>query len=210
VLYNERVSLVSLHEKLEGEGVEVLDLWMGVYFDTDEGAGGGVSEPDDAPKTEVTEDHSDTSDDMPGPVPYDRFKEVVGENKGLKDRLNALEKSERERKEKQAEAEGKYKDLYEQERARNDQLEHHSLINQVALEKGLPANLADRLKGGNREELEADADKLLEFVPEDRRREVPGVPRPNSNRSSKKVFDLENMTPEEIRVSRADILSSGQ
>ena len=34
----------------------------------------------------------------------------------------------------------------------------------VALEKKVPADLIDRLRGGTKEELEADADKLLELV----------------------------------------------
>lgn len=34
----------------------------------------------------------------------------------------------------------------------------------VALDKGLPANLADRLKGATQEELEADADELADMV----------------------------------------------
>jgi hypothetical protein len=34
----------------------------------------------------------------------------------------------------------------------------------VALDKGLPANLADRLKGSTQEELEADADELADMV----------------------------------------------
>ena len=34
----------------------------------------------------------------------------------------------------------------------------------VALEKGIPAELIDRLRGGTKEELESDADQLLELV----------------------------------------------
>lgn len=39
--------------------------------------------------------------------------------------------------------------------------QREALVASVALDKGLPANLARRLQGGSREELEADADELL-------------------------------------------------
>ena len=43
-------------------------------------------------------------------------------------------------------------------------LERENLRLRVAMEKKLPANLVDRLKGATKDELSADADQLLELV----------------------------------------------
>lgn len=53
-------------------------------------------------------------------------------------------------------------------RSRADRLE-------VALDKGLPKTLADRLRGSTREELEADADELLKLV----NAQKPKTPKPD-------------------------------
>lgn len=47
-------------------------------------------------------------------------------------------------------------------------LEGDNLRLRVAMEKNLPAPLMDRLKGGSKEEMEADADQLLQLVGEQR------------------------------------------
>jgi hypothetical protein len=45
-----------------------------------------------------------------------------------------------------------------------EQSQAENLRLRVALEKSLPAELIDRLRGGTKEEMEADADQLLELV----------------------------------------------
>lgn len=50
--------------------------------------------------------------------------------------------------------------------------EKRALRAEVASEKGLPPKLAARLQGDTREELEADADELLEFATADNTREA--------------------------------------
>lgn len=65
--------------------------------------------------------------------------------------LEAASKSELERAQEQAQA-------LQNELATT---QRQALLASVALEKGLPANLARRLQGESREDLEADADELL-------------------------------------------------
>jgi len=65
--------------------------------------------------------------------------------------LEAASKTDLERAQAQAEA-------LQQELATT---QRQALIASVALDKGLPANLARRLQGDTREDLEADADELL-------------------------------------------------
>lgn len=61
---------------------------------------------------------------------------------------------------------------------RATELEAENLRYRIALEKGLPADLIDRLKGDSEDELKADADKLLALVaPADGG--TPRVPRPD-------------------------------
>jgi hypothetical protein len=67
------------------------------------------------------------------------------------DVLEAASKSDLERAQEQINA-------LQQQAATN---ERQALIASVALEKGLPANLARRLQGDSKEDLEADADDLL-------------------------------------------------
>lgn len=62
----------------------------------------------------------------------------------------------------------------------NDSLATENLLLQVALQKGLvgeKASLVDRLKGGSKEELEADADQLLSLFAPQPATEFDGGPR---------------------------------
>lgn len=63
-------------------------------------------------------------------------------------------------------------------RKENEELKRERLVNAVATEKRLPPKLAARLRGATREELEADADDLLEGLPSVTA--PPGGGKPNS------------------------------
>jgi hypothetical protein len=59
--------------------------------------------------------------------------------------------------------------------ARVAELERADLVREVASAKGIAPELASRLQGNTREELEADADQLLTIVkPDPERRDGPG------------------------------------
>lgn len=61
-----------------------------------------------------------------------------------------------------------------------DQLAGENVRLRVAIEKGVPADLAARLQGSTREELEEDADTLLKLVTPAETQDVPaGTPREN-------------------------------
>lgn len=61
--------------------------------------------------------------------------------------------------------------------------QRQALIASVALDKGLPANLARRLQGDSREDLEADADELLSQFQASQSRD-PRSPRPDPSQGS--------------------------
>ena len=91
------------------------------------------------------------------------------------DELEAANKSEVE----------KANDKASQAEARAAAAESRLLQLEVAAAKGLHPDLATRLTGGSREELEADADALLALVPE-RTSTAPRVPREGTNTTSPK------------------------
>jgi hypothetical protein len=143
---------------------------------------------------------------QPGPVPYDRFKQANDKAKQLETQLaelrGQLEARENEGKtqvEQLTDQLTKLQTQFETERIQRQRLE-------VVTKKGLPPALASRLQGSTTDEMEADADALLQFV---KLSEAPGVP-PASPRSgqSKPAFDLANMTPDEIRKNANKILRS--
>jgi hypothetical protein len=56
-------------------------------------------------------------------IPYDRFKQVNDERKALKDRLEALEQADADRKRKEQEEQGKFQQLYEESRTKAQRAE---------------------------------------------------------------------------------------
>ena len=125
--------------------------------------------PDEAPNTETTEaatTQTDTS--APKTFTQEELDRIVGERV-------SREKS------KYADVEEKARKFDELQEASKTDLERitgerdtfkttaesaaaENLRLRVALAKGLPSELIDRLRGSNKEELEADADELLKLV----------------------------------------------
>lgn len=105
------------------------------------------------------------------PVPYHRFKEV---NDQLRQARQDLE--------------------------RLPTLEAENMRLRVALERGIPLALAERLKGETLEDLTADADNLLAAVGTGRQqRGSPGVPPPSEGSAPEALPDFGKMSPQEIR-----------
>lgn len=65
------------------------------------------------------------------------------------------------------------------EKAQRETLEQQAMRFRVAAIKGVPADLIDRLRGDTEEELEADADKLLELVTPKETAGTTPAPRPD-------------------------------
>ncbi len=138
---------------------------------------------------------SQQGDGSPGPVPYDRFKEINDQLKTANDRLAKIETDQKKTEEEQLKEQEKWKELAEK---REQELETERLSRirlEVAAKKGLPAALAGRLSGSTTEEMEKDADNLLQFM---KPTEGPGVP-PAVKGQGNRPLDFSKMSPEEIR-----------
>lgn len=125
-------------------------------------------------------------------VPYTRFKQVNDELKQLKEKLSALTGEREQQTQAQTTLEQRLAALEQErntERAKRERLE-------VATRNKLPPELADRLQGATREELEADADRLLAFI---KPATGPGVPPPGSGSRPPAGFDMVGKSPAEIR-----------
>lgn len=134
-------------------------------------------------------------DDPPGPVPYPRFKEVNDALKELKEWREKQEAMTKAATEKRLAEQQKWQELAE---TREKELTAERLRNtrqQVAMQKGIPADLVDRLQGATTEELQADADRLLQFI---KPPTGPGVP-PSSRVTQPVNVDLTKMNASQIR-----------
>lgn len=163
-----------------------------ILWDADGGGGGGGEPPADPP--------ADPPKGDPGPVPYDRFKQVNDRAKELEQRLAKLEADQKTAKEKELADQQKWQELAEQRERELKAERHERLRLEVATAKGLPVDLAARLQGEDKVALEMDADNLLKFM---KPSEGPGVP-PAGKGGSQKPADFSKMTPEEIRKAVKD------
>ena len=160
-----------------------------------------MEEKDDLEPKQELEPKQDDKKEPEKVIPYDRFKEVNDENKELKDRLTAIEQKQKEAEDKALKEKEDYKTLFEQKEAELKNRDKELLRLRVAQKKGLPADLTNRLMGETEQELEEDADKLLEFV----KQEPPGVP-PRKLGGGSTRLDIRNMTLEEVRKNKAVLL----
>lgn len=131
----------------------------------------------------------------PGPVPYERFKEINEKYKTLETQLAELQKKAKEDTDKQAAEQGKYKELYEKAITEQKVAQIQNWRLQVSIEKGIPPELAARLQGDTLEALQKDADTLTGFL---KPKQGPGVPPPVKGGQPGKL-DISSMTPKEIR-----------
>lgn len=167
-------------------------LWEG----DGSGGGGGTSDPPrtDPPKTDPPASDPPKSD-PPGPVPYERFKEVNDQLKATNDRLAKLEADQKAAADKEAAEQGKWQELAEK---RDAELKVERLARirlEVATKKGIPVELAGRLTGETAEDMEKDAEALLQHL---KPATGPGVP-PAGKGQGSKPLDLSSMTPEQVR-----------
>ena len=135
------------------------------------------------------------TDGQPGPVSYERFKKV-------NERLKSLETAEAQRiadakaaSDAQLAEQQKWQELAE---SREKELKAERITNtrqRIAMLKGVPAELIDRLQGGTEEEIAADADRLMQYI---KPSTGPGVP-PANRGGSTAPTDISKMTPSEIR-----------
>jgi hypothetical protein len=170
-------------------------------YDTDDPPG---DPPQDAKPTTDDKDHDDL-DKVKESIPYERWKPIYDESKKLKERIEAIENAQKGEQEKALKEQNKWKELFEAKEREAAEREKEIIKLRVAQKKGLPADLVDRLVGETEQELEADADKLLEFV---KPGEPPGTP-PRKKGGQPDVLDIKSMTPEEIRKNADKLLKQG-
>ena len=151
---------------------------------------------------EIKEEKKETP---PASIPYDRFKEVNDKANELEAQLKKISDKTKADEEKKLAEEKKWQELAELKDKELKAKDSELIRLRVAAEKNLPVELIDRLKGETKEEIEADADKLLEFIKPD---ESKGVP-PGKKGGKNTQLDIRTMTPEEIRKNTAAILQQG-
>ncbi len=143
----------------------------------------------------------------PGPVPYDRFKQVNDKANLLEQRLAQLETSQRITEEQKLVEQKKWEELAKQRETELKTERTERLRLEVATAKGLPVGLAGRLQGDDKAAMEKDADMILVQIAEAAKgRQGPGVPPPPQGGRPVQT-DLSKMTPEEIRKQTPAILN---
>jgi hypothetical protein len=181
---------VALHDKNEGdtmseEATAVVEAEAGEAQEAQPSAG-----------TQITE--SAPTEHM---IPKSRFDEVNAELRKIKQAQTQATKAQEEAQRKAAEEQGEYKRLYEemsqkmaQAQQRAEELERQQLRARVAQTVGIPAALADRLRGDTEEEIAADAKTLLDTLPK------PQAPNINASPGTGATprTDLGGMSPEEF------------
>lgn len=148
--------------------------------------------------------------ETPGPVPYERFKEINDQFKTLKADWDKAQKSAQTAKETELKEQQKWQKLYEEREAELSREKQTNTRLRVATTKGLPADLVDRLQGSTEEELSADAEKLLAlFKPaaEDKAK-APGVPPSRGSKPAR--LDMSTMTPAQIREHKDALYQQAQ
>ena len=184
--------------------MSILERKLNILFDADPAPGGDPAKPDPVKPDPVKPDPQKPDPD-PKTVPYDRFKEVNDAKTEAEKELQRIKDGQTKAAEDALKEQNKWKELFEKRDAEAKVKETENLRLRVATKKGLPADLIDRLKGETEQELEADAEKLLEFV-------KPGSPgNPPHNRGGGTTrLDINSMTPEEIRKNANALIEQGR
>jgi len=131
----------------------------------------------------------------PGPVPYERFRQVNDELKTVKEQLTQLQQAQRTAADQKLADEKKWEELARQREAELKAEKQARLRLEVASKKGLPVDLAGRLQGETAEDMEKDAEAILQFL---KPASGPGVP-PAGKGSSPAPLDFSKMSAAEIR-----------
>ncbi len=205
----------------------------GFFYDADDGKGGGgatdeeVAAAEKKKQDEIAAQEQANQSDVPGSwdeiFQHPRFKALneraTEAEAGLKARDDAKTAAEK----KALEDQNKFKELYETEVKSHDETkgtlatrDQDALRVKIGSELGLSPELASRLVGEDEEAIRQDGEKLAETlgIEQDeetqRLRKERGIPPHNRKKSKKEVFDLNDMTPEEIRNKRDEIWKAGQ
>jgi vacuolar-type H+-ATPase subunit I/STV1 len=123
-----------------------------------------------------------TTDEKMFPQSYvkevrEEAKQYRLEKQATEQRLQELEAKLASQETEKLKEQQRYAELYQQEKERAEQLAQETKAMQLQVQKAqvaaqynLPAELADRLKGSNMDELTADAEQLAQLIPQAQRR----------------------------------------
>lgn len=137
--------------------------------------------------------------ETPGPVPYERFKEVNDRLRALEAAQEAKAAVDKDAADKRLAEQAQWQTLAQQREAELKAERAKALRASVALAKGLTPDLAARLQGEDEAALAADADKLLALVQAAAKgAQGPGVPPPGPGGHPVQV-SVANMTPAQVR-----------
>lgn len=133
----------------------------------------------------------------PAPIPYERFKEVNDGYKAIKAELETFKAQQKQAEEAKLKEQNDFKTLYESLQNELKAEKQNSLRLKVASQKGIPADLVDRLRGETEEDIAKDAEGLLAFIksPEPQKGNTPSAPRGGTSTA----FNFETATPQQIR-----------
>lgn len=140
-------------------------------------------------------------------VPYDRFAAVNQEKKELEARLTKLEQERKQQQEKVLKDQEKWKELAEQREKELARTQLETTRLRVAMAKGLPLDMADRLRGASEEEMMADAETLLPLL----QPKTPGTPPPAARGNGKIEITSEQLSdPAWVRENMQKVLKGAQ
>jgi hypothetical protein len=152
-----------------------------------------------------------SQEEQPGPVPYERFKKVNDEFKTLKSEWDKAQKAAQAAKEKELTEQQKWQKLAEERESDLIRERNEKLRMKVALAKGLPPELIDRLRGDDEEALTQDADSLLSLFKPAAEAAIPKTPGVPPSRGSKPAkLDMSTMTPAQIREHKDKLYAQSQ
>lgn len=120
------------------------------------------TEETETEETEVEETDESEDEEFDAERARKKISKANREAKNLRERLKKFEEAEAARKDAEKSELEKAAERAEAAEKRAAELELNALRNEVALSKGLTAAQAKRLQGTTKEELEEDADDLLE------------------------------------------------
>lgn len=164
------------------------------------GGGGQQTPPAQQPPSQQSQTPPATDPNQPGPVPYERFKQVNDQFAAMKAEFEQLKAAQKTAAEKEAEKQGEWEKLAKEREAELKAERLRATRLEVVAEKRLPAELAGRLQGESKEDMLKDADALLKFMaPAQGSNEGPGVPPGSSSGGRAGTPDFSKMTPEEVR-----------
>lgn len=153
-----------------------------------------IEEQRQSPQQEEAKENADEKS-----VPYARFSEINKKYRELEARLRGYEEKQKQEEEKALAEQNRWKELYEKLQAELNDERQKSLRLKIASSKGLPQELIERLRGETEEEIEKDADALLEIFNKRNEPRAAGFP-PAPKGGNNAVVDIASETdPKKIR-----------